>query len=330
MEEEEPVVRIPKSKGEEVLARLKDEGELDSERRIESRGDELLIPVKSGGDDLSGDLRKRERKSTPYQKIKEKVDLDEKKVQLLPDRWEKVGEIVLIKLPDELYDVREKVGKAYADVLNAKSVLIQGDIRKITREPEVELIYDDETETVHLENGVKYHLDVTETMFSSGNIDERIRMGGVVKKGETIVDMFAGIGYFTLPMAVHGEPEKIYALEINPTAFEYLEKNVEENGVTNIVEPWLGDNRDFSLNEECADRVVMGYLKDTWKFLPKTLELLGNQGTIHYHRNVDDESYPEGLRKELEQHISDFEVKKKKMIKSFAPHVYHVVWDVKV
>jgi len=33
-------------------------------------------------------------------------------------------------------------------------------------------------------------------MFSSGNMDERIRMSMISDKNEVVVDLFAGIGYF--------------------------------------------------------------------------------------------------------------------------------------
>ena len=136
------------------------------------------------------------------------------------------------------------------------------------RKPIVEPIYGDKNETIHLENGIRYKLDVTKIMFSSGNIDERISMGEIVKEGEKIIDMFAGIGYFTLPMAVYGNPEVIHSIEINPVAFSYLKENIELNDVKNIVNPWLGNNQDFS-KSDTADRVVMGYLHENWKYLPK-------------------------------------------------------------
>lgn len=52
----------------------------------------------------------------------------------------------------------------------------------------------------HKENGVVYSLDVTKCMFSSGNVTERGRMGDLDCSGETIVDLYAGIGYYTLPL----------------------------------------------------------------------------------------------------------------------------------
>jgi len=61
-------------------------------------------------------------------------------------------------------------------------------------------------------------------MFSSGNMDERIRMSMISDKNEVVVDLFAGIGYLLCRMAVYSKPEKIYACEINPVAYDYLAK----------------------------------------------------------------------------------------------------------
>lgn len=55
----------------------------------------------------------------------------------------------------------------------------------------------------HRENGILYCLDVTRCMFSSGNVTEKARMGRLACGGETVVDLFAGIGYHTLPLLVH-------------------------------------------------------------------------------------------------------------------------------
>ncbi|MBS3816658.1 MAG: class I SAM-dependent methyltransferase family protein [Candidatus Thermoplasmatota archaeon] len=330
-EERRPVLRVPKEKGQRALERVKSNDNLDPSRRIREEENDILIPVKEGGNDWRSDLESREKRSekNPYEKVKERLEhLDEKK-EKLPDRWEMIGEVLLIELPQELLKEKERIGEAYAEVLGAKTVLLQGDIKGERREPEVEKIYGDETETIHVENEVMYKIDTSKLMFSSGNIDERIRMAHLGKEGETVVDMFAGIGYFTLPISVHNDPKKVYSLEINPTAYDYLKENIGLNGVEDKVEAWHGDNRDFSFTG--ADRVIMGYLHDTWKFLDKAVEFLDGTGMIHYHTTCKDSDLPRDVKRELEENIQrDFEILKIKNIKSYAPHVFHVVADVKV
>ncbi len=61
-------------------------------------------------------------------------------------------------------------------------------------------------------------------MFSSGNMNERIRMSNISKPNEVVVDLFAGIGYFTLPIAVYSKPKKIYACEKNPISYDFFVK----------------------------------------------------------------------------------------------------------
>ncbi len=328
-EEAHPVLKVTKDKGEEILQRLKQKDNLDPSRSIRREGDKLIFPVKEGGNCLDTDPDFREEKTSPYQRIKDKIDLPKSKERQLPDNWEMIGDVLFIKLPDELLEHKKHIAEVYSKVLNAKTVMLQGSIEGAKREPIVKKIYGDETETVHVENCVKYKLDTSQLMFSSGNIDERIRMAEEVEESDTVLDMFAGIGYFTLPMAVHGNPKQIYSLEINPTAFRYLEENIRLNEVEDIVEAWHGDNRDFSLVG--ADRVVMGYLHETWNFLGKAVDFLESDGVIHYHTRSLDKKYPEDVKEELEENISQsFEIADIKKIKSYAPHVFHVVADVEV
>jgi tRNA wybutosine-synthesizing protein 2 len=168
-------------------------------------------------------------------------------------------------------------------------------------------------------------------MFSSGNEEERIRMASLSCTSETVVDMFAGIGYFSLPLAVFQRPRRIIACEINQIAHSYLVENIALNRVEGIVEPFLGDNRSL-LGESFADRVIMGYVKTTHEFLPTAIRLVKDGGVIHYHETCPNELIPERSLKRLEDSVGGggVTVLRIKEIKSYAPGVTHLVVDARI
>ena len=254
----------------------------------------------------------------------------------LPDKWEKTGTVVTIKLPGELKKHQEIIGQAYREVLGCKTVLNEtSGISGVYRKPGVEIISGDRmTETIHVENGIRFKMDPQRIMFSSGNMVERRRMATISNSSETVVDLFAGIGYFSLPIAVYSKPKKIFACEINPIAYRYLCANVVLNHVTDIIEPLWGDNRKTA-PKGCADRVILGYLQESQLYLTVVLECLRNQcGILHYHEIVPLESIPELPLKHIENATKKYhrsvELLKVNKIKSYAPRIHHVVLDVRI
>jgi len=275
---------------------------------------------------------------TPLEKIKKSLsnNIPLEVTSLLPEKWEKIGNVLTIKLNEKLNSYREEIGKTYAEVLHCKTVLNDiGGISGIFREPNVKLLYGSkDTETVHKENGIRYKLDAQKIMFSSGNMDERLRMAKISNKNETVVDLFAGIGYFTLPMAVYSRPRKIFSCEINPVAYEYLCKNIVLNHVTSIVNPLFGDNRIIA-PKNVAERVIMGYFDDTQKFLPTAFDCLKNcTGIIHFHNVCSNELFPETplniVEKTADKYKRNVELLTSRVIKSYAPGVSHIVLDIRV
>ena len=274
----------------------------------------------------------------PLEKIKKslKNNISLELTNFLPEKWEKIGDVLIVKLDEKLKSYGEEIGKTYAEVLHCKTVLNDvGGISGIYREPNVEILYGSEnTEVVHKENGVRYKLDVAKIMFSSGNMDERLRMANISNKNETVVDLFAGIGYFTLPMAVYSKPRKIFSCEINPVAYKYLCKNIVLNHVTSIVNPLFGDNRIIA-PKNVAERVVMGYFEDTEKFLPTAFDCLKNcTGIIHFHNVCSDELFPEKplkiVEKTADKYKRNVEFLTYRVIKSYSPGVSHIVLDIQV
>ncbi len=275
---------------------------------------------------------------TPLSQIKKLLsnEIPSELICCLPDKWEKIGDVLTVKLNESLRKYQEKIGERYAEILHCKTVLNDvGGISGTYRKPKVEILYGSKnTETIHKENGIRYKLDLQKIMFSSGNMDERKRMANISNKNETVVDLFAGIGYFTIPMAVYSKPKKIFSCEINPIAYEYLCKNIVLNHVTSVVKPLLGDNRSMA-PKNIADRVIMGYIDDTYRFLPTAIDCLKNgTGIIHYHDVFPNELIPEKSLKFVQEISKKYDTNAKLLkynyIKSYAPGVSHVVFDIKI
>jgi tRNA wybutosine-synthesizing protein 2 len=144
--------------------------------------------------------------------------------------------------------------------------------------------------------------------------------------------MFAGIGYFTLPMAVYSRPKKIFACEINPIAYDYLCENIILNNITDIVEPLKGDNR-LVAPKNVADRVILGYFENTSRFLKTAIDCLkDHKGVIHYHDKISDEDL-QNKRLKIVKKINDkidrsINIINQKHIKSYAPGISHYVFDI--
>ena len=273
---------------------------------------------------------------TPFDEIKKSLskEIPSDLISKIPDKWEKVGDVGIIKLHSDLEKYSKMIGKNYAEILQCKTILTDiGGIIGIYREPKTKIIYGyNETETVHKENGIRFKLDPQKIMFSSGNMDERIRMAAISNEKETVVDLFAGIGYFTLPIAVHCKPKKIFACELNPIAYEYLCENIVLNNVSNIVEPLKGDNRDVA-PKNVANRVLLDYFGETSKFLPIALNCLKDyRGIIHYHNKFPDRHIPgkplKIIKEITERYNRTAELLNYRQIKSYAPGISHYVFDI--
>lgn len=277
-------------------------------------------------------------KDIPFNKIKNSLieDIPSELVDKLPNKWEKIGDVLIITLPSILEKYKNVIGKNYAEFLKCKTVLRDIDgISGEFRVPNVEIIYGtSKTETIHKENKIRYKLDPEKIMFSSGNMGERSRMGKISNKKEIIVDLFAGIGYFTLPIAVYSKPKKIIACEKNQIAFNYLNQNIVFNDVTSIVEPRLGDNRDTA-PKNIANRVIMGYFEEKEEFLTLAIDcLLEHNGIIHYHIKLPDKQVSKYSIKKISEVALSMDCKAEILnyfhIKSYAPGISHYVFDIEI
>jgi tRNA wybutosine-synthesizing protein 2 len=274
-----------------------------------------------------------------YTKLNSKLNskLDDEQLKNLPHGYQIIGRILLIKLKPKLLKHKKIIGENILSLFPyIHTVCLIKEISSVERKPKVEIIAGckKSTQTLHKEHGCQFLLDVSKIMWSQGNKEERIRLVKLVKPKETVVDMFAGIGYFSIFIAKYSSPRKIYTIDINPEAIEYLRKNVWLNGVENKIEILQGDCRKFAnLLENIADRIIMGYLFETEKFLPYALKIAKNNAYVHLHRTVKQEEIEKIKKKIVEigkKNKCKIKILNANKVKSYAPKIWHVVFDLKV
>lgn len=239
-------------------------------------------------------------------------------------KWKQIGHVVVIN--EDLDDVSN-----FLKIPGVNTVVKVGNINGKTRKPDVKLLYGNQTETIHKENNCLFKLDVSRVMWSKGNTAERIRIARLVEEGEIVVDMFAGIGYFSVPLAVHSKLKKIYSIEINPEAFHYLNENIILNKIQAKVKTFLGDSMEIAPNLS-ADRVLMGYIGNTQDYLQSAMDCVNEGGVIHYHETVPEKIMSKRPIERIKKAAGERNVNitKQRIIKKYSPGVVHVVVDAKI
>ena len=275
-------------------------------------------------------------------KLKEELKgkLTEKELSLLPRGFQIVGKVIILKLKPELHDKKDLISEFCLKFFpSIKSIYLnKGKIIGTYREPEkIEYIAGINNPLVeHTEHKIRYRFDITKIMFSKGNLNERKYLTTLVKPGEVIVDMFAGIGYFSLPIGKHSHPKKIYSIEHNLESYKFLTENVKINHLEQIILPIKGDSREevIKLSESGirADRVIMGVFPAPKDFIIQALTLTKEEGTfIHYEGVAGKEDY-DLLYKEFnliaEKEGYKCELKAHRFVKNYGPHLYHLVYDI--
>jgi tRNA wybutosine-synthesizing protein 2 len=156
-------------------------------------------------------------------------------------------------------------------------------------------------------------------MFAQGNREERARMGRLVREKERVADLCAGIGYFTIPMAVSGAC--VHAMELNPVSYRYLEQNITDNHLEELVVASCGDCRE--LLHGTYDRMVLGHF-ESLAFLPAALRHARPGSVLHVHSigSIEDEIRSLASAAGFSAAISLRRVKK------YSPGNDHIVADV--
>lgn len=255
----------------------------------------------------------------------------------LPAGYQRLGRVLLLRLPERLRPFYREIGAAWQAELGVETVAVRtGPVRGELREPQVEVIAGEGTETEVREHGIRWRFDASRIMFAEGNKAERLRVRRLVAPGESVVDLFAGIGYFAIPAASSGPRTRVIAVEKRPESYWYLLENLALNGVTDRVTAVLGDNREVPLPLGRADRVFLGYLPDAVPWLARAMDLVRpTGGWLHLHTVVNARrskasvvaAATEAALHGAARSVDDAYVRR---VKPYSPGRTHVVVDLRV
>ncbi len=252
--------------------------------------------------------------------------------------FDQIGDIIIVRIPDSLLAKKKLIGETLLNnVKIVKSVFyqtspVEGDFR--TRNLEV-LAGEDRTETEYKEFGCRFTVDVAKAFFSPRLSNERERIANLIQDGETMVNMFAGVGMFSI-MAAKKKRCTVYSIDINPIASKLCEKNIELNNLAGKVVSINGDTSKI-IEEQLqgkGDRTLMLLPEKSDEFLESAIKTTKDGGIIHYYSHIHADKKSDAGKLSEEHYLEVTPVKSEiltsKIVRPVGPRYYQTVVDVKI
>jgi len=264
--------------------------------------------------------------------------LSEKESEELFSAFDQIGDIIVIRIPDSLITKKKIIGeKILEQVTTAKSVFYQSsDVEGDFRTRSLELVTgENRTETEYKEYGCRFIVDVEKAFFSPRLSTERERIANLVQNGDIVVNMFGGIGMFSI-MAAKNKKCTVYNIDINPIASKLCEKNITLNKLHGKVISINGDAVQIITDqlENKGDRTLMLLPERSDEFLEYAILATKNNGIIHYYSHIHADK-KQDAPKLSEQHYREItkvksEILNSKIVRAIGPRYYQTVIDIKI
>jgi tRNA (guanine37-N1)-methyltransferase len=324
---------VPKKKAEPVRQRLLQKGYLRRDLQIRSDPKNVYLPVSQrvdlGYPIETADFKEVEEQLRDYRVL---VDLPDELRPLLPSSYDTLGSIAVVKLAKELSEYAKQIGEAIiATQKSIRTVCVDSGVKEEFRTRSVKVVAGDKTtSTVHKEYGLVFKIDISKAFFSPRLSTEREIVAKQVSPGEVVIDMFAGIGPFSIMIAKSRSPKVVYAVDINPDAVGYMKENVALNKV-NVVVPILGDARKEILSLEKADRIIMNLPHDAKEYISDAIRALKPGGVVHYYEIMEESEVPKTLERLADSARREGRIMKelsRRKVKSYSPTLNFYGFDI--
>lgn len=259
----------------------------------------------------------------------------------IPRALDIVGNIGIVEIPPELLPYKAVIGEAILKTHKNICVALAkaGKVSGTHRLRNFEFIAGEHrTSTIYKENGCSYYVDVAKAYFSPRLSHERERVASLVQEGETVVDLFTGVGPFAILIAKTTKDARVFAVDINPEATSLLERNARLNRVEGKVFPIVGDARKIADEKLAglADRVIMNLPETANEFVDvacKTVKTTG--GIVHFYGFLRSPDTLEEMRNRFTYAVGKAGRKVEtflvaKVVRETAPYECQAVLDAKI
>jgi len=347
---------IPRILGEKAVILLKRLELIDNTLKIQGSNKELYIPLKrrpkkheiteiqkTVGGEFQVSTFDFPRRAKQPRSVSELLSgrLPPPLLSSVPKAIDIIGDIAVVEIPRELENFQELIGEAIlkthkpVKTVLAKASPVSGEQR--TRLFKV-IAGTAKTETLHKEHGCVFHVDLAKAYFSPRLSYEHQRVANQVKEGETVLDMFAGVGPFSILIAKKHRRVKIYAVDVNPSAIDLLKKNIVANHVVGKVIPLLGDARNIVTENllESVDRVIMNLPEKALDFVETACKAVKPKGGIlHFYCFAKAPDPLEDAQTQLVRAVqrAGRRVEKilgSRLVRATAPYTWQVAVDAKI
>lgn len=325
-------IKVPRDQGERFRKILVELGLFDRSRKIRSDESHIYLPVLETDEPTKAKLSQAaELAAVDLEWLEQDFEPEERNLspeEILGFRpsFEVVGDIAIVE-PEKAEAVAEVLLSTCKPVRTVVAPVsdVEGEFR--TRRFR-HVAGERRTITIHKEHGLRYRIDLEKAYFTPRLGTERLRISRLVRPGEFVLDMFAGVGPFALLLAKRGA--RVIAIDKNPAAVSLLRENAQLNKVEEI-EILEGDASILALGyENKADHVIMNLPQTASQFLVPAMRATRSGGIVHYYAIApeDDLYSDEALIKRAAADLgASAEILYRGVVRSYAPRRYNVVMD---